>query len=293
VDEGRNARNAAPGWSELAGADEASVITALFEQLGRAGASTDALDVVTAASLCIADELSVIWPSSAVAAGRTQHRGGNGGNGDLIFDGIALRSGLGGRILLAPMGGRLHVLRASSIVEAPLGAMAADPRWVRVRARAESAGSHGDWRDVERRARLALASELVGVSHRILDVAVTSAGTGEQFRLAEAYAEIVGAQALVAAAWEDDSPASAAWAKAAAATAQDAVTKHVIELCEAIGRSETHELARLERRGRALDALLGSVSADDAQVGRELLAARFGSEPLMRIPVAAGRTAEC
>ena len=117
------------------------------------------------------------------------------------------------------------------------------------------------------------------MAQRIVDVAVAHASERRQFgrpiganqavrhRLAEAYSDVVGARALVAAAWEDGSPSAAAWAKAVAGTAQDAVAKQAIQVCGAIGLSEEHELPRLVRRGFALDALLGSAAMVHGRLG--------------------------
>ena len=132
----------------------------------------------------------------------------------------------------------------------------------------------------------------MGVAQRIVDTAVTHARERRQFgrpiganqavrhRLAEAHSDVVGARALVAAAWEDGSTAAAAWAKAVAGSAQDAAAKQAIQVCGAIGLSEEHELPRLVRRGFALDALLGSAAALHERLGSEV----FSSAP----PIAVG-----
>jgi alkylation response protein AidB-like acyl-CoA dehydrogenase len=161
---------------------------------------------------------------------------------------------------------------------------------VRGRVYATATTEFGPWCDVEWRARLAIASELVGVAHRIVDLAAAQVSTRRQFgrpiasnqavrfRLAEAYVEMVGAQALIAAAWQDRSPAAARWAKAAAGSAHDAVAKHAMQVCGAIGLSEEHPLPRLVRRGMALDALLGSASSQQLQIGKELFAQQRNTE---------------
>ena len=159
--------------------------------------------------------------------------------------------------------------------------MARDLAWWRVRATGTCTSDLGAWSEVERRASLAVASELVGVAQRILDVAVAHATDRRQFgrpiganqavrhRFAEASSDVVGARALVAAAWEDGSSPAASWAKAVAGIAHDAVAKQAIQVCGAIGLSEEHELPGLVRRGFALDALLGSATTVQARLGAE------------------------
>ena len=265
----RSADNIAPalaefGWRELAATDEAFAFTALFEEQGSLAADTEALDVVTAALVGVDGDAAVVWPwdaSSAMESVAGAH---------LEVSGIALRSVGSKRSVLVPSGGRLHLVAEADVAEEPLGGMARHSRWVRVRVRGSSSSDVTEWAEVERRSRLALASELVGVARRILEVATDQVSTRRQFgrtigsnqsvrfRMAESYAETVGAASLVAAAWEDGSSASAAWAKAVAGDAHDAVAKHAMQVCGAIGLSGEHPLPDLVRRGLALDALLGS-----------------------------------
>jgi alkylation response protein AidB-like acyl-CoA dehydrogenase len=152
-----------------------------------------------------------------------------------------------------------------------------------VRAEGDGAAT-GAWADVERRARLAVASEIVGVAERMLEVAAAQVSERRQFgrpigtyqairhRLAEAYSELAGARSLVAMAWEDGRPDAATWAKTVAGTAHGTVTKHATQVCGAIGLHEEHPLPRLVRRGFALDALLGSAATARAAMGRTGLA---------------------
>ena len=139
------------------------------------------------------------------------------------------------------------MLAVSSVEEVALGGMARGSAWVRARVWGTPTTELGPWCDVEWRARLAIASELVGLAHRIIDLAADQVSARRQFgrpiasnqavrfRLAEAYVEMVGAQALIAAAWQDRLPAAARWAKAAAGLAHDAVAKHAMQVCGAIG----------------------------------------------------------
>ena len=165
------------------------------------------------------------------------------------------------------------------IEEERLVGMAGDSGWRRVRAHGVCGADVGSWSAVARRARLALASELVAVTQRILDVATDQVSTRRQFgrpiganqsvrfRLAEGFAELAGARALIAAAWEDGSPDASVWAKAVAGATHDSVAKHALQVCGAIGLSDEHPLPGLVRRGFSLDALLGSAMEQDVDFG--------------------------
>jgi hypothetical protein len=268
------------GWSELVGADESFAFTTLFEAQGYLGADTDTLDVVCLAALDTGPA-HVVWPLDAVDVREAL------GADELTVDGVTLRGSDPGSALLVPAGGYLYALDASSLDETPVTGMAHDLQWVRVRARGVRTADLGAWSEIERRARLAIASELVGVAQRILDTAVAHASERRQFgrpiganqavrhRLAEAYSDVVGARALVAAAWEDGSSSAAACAKAVSGIAHDAVAKQAIQVCGAIGLSEEHELPGLVRRGFASDALLGSATTTGGRFGWEA----FSSAP--------------
>jgi hypothetical protein len=250
------------GWAELAAEEESFAYVTLFETQGALGADTDALDVAVAvAGLGDDRPIRVLWPLSSPATAPATA-------GDaVVVTGVALRP-TAGFTVAAPVGGRLVEIRPSAVVETPAGGMAAECAWVRV----EVEGAVGDdlaaWDDVERRAWLATASELVGISQRILDVAVEQVSERRQFgqpiavnqavrhKLAEAYAETVGARAVVARAWEDGTPTAAAWARAVAANSVDSVGKHAMQVCGAIGLSAEHAVPQLVKRAFALDALL-------------------------------------
>jgi hypothetical protein len=264
------------GWRELAETDEAFAFIALFEEQGSLCADTEALDAVTASLAGLEEPASVVWPRGTVPPDAEV------GNPLEVF-GVALRSVAGAdRAVLAPTAGGLHEVADPEVDEQPLGGMAAEYRWVRVRVRGSVSRRVADWAEVERRSRLALASELVGVARRILEVASNQVSTRRQFgrtigsnqsvrfRMSESYAETVGAASLIMAAWEDGSAGSAAWAKAVAADAHDTVAKHAMQVCGAIGLSGEHPLPGLVRRGLALDAVLGPSRELHAQVAAAL-----------------------
>jgi hypothetical protein len=273
-------------WQDVVYTDEGFAFTALFEEQGYLAADTNALDVATAAVLGLDGRAPVLWPLTADANAQDV-----GGSGVVLIEGVSLRGPLNATAnMLAPVAGRMKMLAVSSIEEVALGGMARGSGWVRRRVWGTPTTEFGPWCDVESRARLAIASELVGLAHRIIDLASDQVSARRQFgrsiasnqavrfRLAEAYAEMVGAQALIAAAWQDRSPAAARWAKAAAGSAHDAVSKHAMQVCGAIGLSEEHPLPGLVRRGMALDALLGSACSQQLRIGKELCAQQRNTE---------------
>jgi hypothetical protein len=265
------------GWRSLAESNEAFAFTALFEELGSLPSGRDALDVVSVAFLPVPGPASVIWPvggSSQRAAVPSPVPG---------TEGVALRTlREPGRTILAPLDDHLHVLDVHDIEEERLGGMAGDTQWWRVRVHGVRGADVGSWWEVSRRARLAVASELVAVAQRILDVAADQVSTRRQFgrpigtnqsvrfRLAESFAEVAGARALIAAAWEDGSLDASVWAKSVAGSTHDSVAKHALQVCGAIGLSDDHPLPGLVRRGFSLDALLGGAMEQDIRLGAAL-----------------------
>ena len=263
------------GWSELVAHDEALAFTALFEEQGLLAVDTTALDVAALVTAGVDGGGSVVWPL-AVNGWEV------GPDGGVSVDGVALRPDLDGP-LYVPAGDALHEVTARRLEAVPVGGMARELPWVRVHLEGRSVAAHGSWPEVQRRACLALASELTGVAQRMLDLAVEHVTARRQFgrpigtyqavrhRLADAHSDVVGARALVVAAWADGGAAPASWAKAVAGLAHDAVAKHSLQVCGAIGFDEEHELPGLVRRGFSLDAVLGASRSDAWRIGTALL----------------------
>jgi hypothetical protein len=256
------------GWSECAAMDEPFAFTALFEQQGHLGVASDALDLAAATVLGIDSDVAVVWPVGLVTGDNDEVRAIHG---RLEVDGIALRSVRDpDRRLLVPAADSVHQVESLELEESALGGMASDSDWVRVRGEARSTSIVGSWTELVPRCRLAVASELVGLAQLILDVATEQVSTRQQFgrtiganqavrfQLAEGYAGVSGARALIAVAWEDGSADSASWAREVAGAVHGLLAKVAIQVCGAIGLSEEHQLPRLVRRGFALDTLVCS-----------------------------------
>jgi hypothetical protein len=260
------------GFEELVATDEAFASTTLFEEQGRLGADTPALDVVTVLAVGAPAGAHVVWPLDADA-------GAADASDRLELAGIALAPVDDRSSLLVPAAGSLHLVAPETLEALPAGGMARDSSWRRVRVAGRSESAFGSWPAVEHRARLAVASEIVGLTQRMLEAATEQVSERKQFgrpvgtyqavrhRLAEAYSELAGARSLVAMAWEDGRPDAAIWAKTVASTAHATVAKHALQVCGAIGLHEEHPLPRLVRRGFALDALLGTAQSQRARLG--------------------------
>ncbi len=152
--------------------DETSAFTALFEEHGYLGARTNALDIVTVAVMGLDRQLPFIWPLHPDATAAEI-----GGSGVVVMDGAVQRGGLHARTVLCPVNDRLVSLAVSSVEEQISGETVAGSPWVRVQVWGCPSGDLGPWPEVRRRARLALASELVGVSRRIIDSAAVHIGS--------------------------------------------------------------------------------------------------------------------
>jgi hypothetical protein len=244
------------GWMEWRHADETSAFTALFEEHGYRGARTNALDTVTAAAMGLDRKLPVIWPLHPDAQATEI-----GGSGVVMIDGAVQRNGLHARTVLCPVNDRLVSLAVSSVEEQIPGETEADSPWVRVQVWGRPSDNLGPWPEIRRRARLALASELVGVSRRIIDSAAvqigSSRGPNREFpseqaarsSLTRASAKIADVRALIAACWAERSVEAAERAVTAATAAHDAVAHQVTTICGEINLAQLHPMRFLVDRG--------------------------------------------
>ena len=180
----------------------------------------------------------VIWPLHPDATAAEI-----GGSGVVVMDGAVQRGGLHARTVLCPVNDRLVSLAVSSVEGQISGETVADSPWVRVQVWGCPSGDLGPWPEVRRRARLALASELVGVSRRIIDSAAVHVGSPRGPRrevlseqaarssLTHASAKMADVRALIAACWADGSVEAAERAVAVATAAQDAVAHQAMTIC--------------------------------------------------------------
>ena len=93
-------------------------------------------------------------------------------------------------------------------------------------------------------------------------------------RLAETLVAIETAEAMLAAAWEDESPGSAAMAKALAGRGARTASKHCQQVLAGIGFTVEHPLQRYVRRVLVLDELLGSARALTRALGTDVITSK-------------------
>jgi alkylation response protein AidB-like acyl-CoA dehydrogenase len=117
----------------------------------------------------------------------------------------------------------------------------------------------------------------------MLDIAVDHVGQRTQFgrplgsnqsprhRLADCYALLAGARALIDTAWSSGSAWDAKVAKAYAGYASAATSRACLQVCGAIGLTSEHVLGGYAKRARILDALYGGWRSSNRDIGMTLL----------------------
>jgi hypothetical protein len=278
------------GWADAFAADAPTAVGVLFEAQGAAGSTSSALDLVVTTSLGLPDP----GVASVLPALRSTEAPGSLRDGRLSVDGLTTAS--------AARSPRVVVVAAMPEVVAWTVAPAAlDLRPVRgldpplglveVRgeidvAEAEPVATAGalDWAAAVASGQRALGHELLGTSRRMLELARTHALERVQFgrpiaafqavrhRLAESLVAIEGAAALLAVAWEEPTPATAAMAKGMAGRSARTVSRHAQQVLAGIGFTTEHALHRSVRRTLVLDQLLGAGSVLTRRTGADLLA---------------------
>jgi hypothetical protein len=146
-----------------------------------------------------------------------------------------------------------------------------------------SAAAHRAWESAVAAARRALAAEMIGACAGALALAAEHTTARVQFghpiasfqavrhRLAEAHVALVAAEAALAAAWSDGGGWAAAMAKATAGRTQAVVSRHVLQVCGAMGLTEEYDLRRYVTRAAVLDTLYGPHQELEETIGAALL----------------------
>ncbi|QLL10110.1 acyl-CoA dehydrogenase family protein [Mycobacterium vicinigordonae] len=157
--------------------------------------------------------------------------------------------------------------------------------WTRVTGRLDGprVAAATEWQRVIAAARRAIATELTEIASAALRIAVEHARVRIQFgvpigsfqaprhALADAFARLEGAKAVLDESWRDGGRMSAQTAKAAAGRAHREVCAAAQQVCGAIGISAEHDLPRYIARGFQLDALCGSYQQLEASLADRLL----------------------
>jgi hypothetical protein len=245
------------GWMQSQESDETSMFAAFFEEHGYLGARSNAVDIVAAAVIGLDHRHPVVWPLIAAAATAAEI----GGSGMVVMDGVVRRDGLYASTVLCPVNDRLVSLTVSSIAEQISAEPAPDSPWIRVQVWGRPTRDVGPWLEARRQARLALASELVGVSRRIIDCATIRIGSprgpgprvvGEQAarsNLMQVSAKLTAVRVLIAACWANGSVEAADEAVAVAIAAHDAAAHHVALVCGELNLALLHPMRFLLEEG--------------------------------------------
>jgi hypothetical protein len=274
------------GWDDVV-AEEPRASTLLFEEIGRAGVSVQLLDVTILATLGIDSRATMIGypvtplaklfePSAPVI-------------GDTVTVQAVVRT-LGAvpeRVLIPVASEPTSVLLvpASELDMRLVDGLDQAGGWARV---SQQLRPHPSWMgrttvgwsDAVASARRLLAAELVGLARAALQLAAQHVTQRQQFgraigsfqavrfRLAETKAAIEAAAEAIRVADVDNTPLSAAIAKALAGAAAESAVRNAAQVCGAMGLTWEFGLHSIVRRSFALDVLLGSTAELIAAFGR-------------------------
>jgi hypothetical protein len=278
------------GWDDVVGDDEATAISLLFAEQGRAATASAALDMV------MRHAGGGEWRSPADGGpGLVVHplaKAESTTSGDRIeVDGVLLGAPRAGATAIIGTGqaSRAYLLTAGQLVATTVGGF--DPASTLHRVQftvdqGELTGVKVDWSGATAAARRALSSELIGNGQAMLDIAVDHVTQRIQFgrpiganqtprhRLAECYALLSGGRELIRAAWNSGTPRDAAVAKSYAGYAVHTTSRTCLQVCGAMGLTSEHALGTFVKRSVILDALYGGWQQGGLALGRELLATR-------------------
>ena len=273
------------GWHDALSFDPRAAVSRLFELQGEAGATSSALDHVVA--FAIGRELdgstSVVLP----AIGRW-HAPGQLEHNRMTVRGVAtvVRSST---LVVADAGDRhvVAVVETSALDLRPVRGV--DPWLGLVEVHGEvdvDEVQPVDWAGAVALGQLAVAHELVGASRKALALAREHALERIQFgqpiarfqavrhRLAETLVALETATAVLDAAWLDQSPVTAAMAKATAGRSARTTARHCQQVLAGIGFTTEHDLHRYVRRILVLDQVFGSHTSLTKRLGEDLLTTR-------------------
>lgn len=286
------------GWFELLGSEPHEAVPALFEAQGESLTASPMLDAV------MAPPLSALGDGPATGDGRTVvvlPGPGAGADprstvtGDAVdVDGYGLAGAAGAaRLLVAARRGEELVMARVAAEENlnahPVEGIDPEMALVRLEGRVPAAECTGGaeaaqaWVAAVAAGRRALAHELIGVSRRMLALALQHANDRRQFgrpvgsfqavkhRLAEAQVALTAAEAAAAEAWLGPEALSAFLAKLWAGRAARLVGRQAQQVLGGMGFTWEHPFHLHFRRALLLDSLLGSTTELTSELGRSLV----------------------
>ena len=293
------------GWPDILAADPAEAVAALFEAQGETLVSSPALNAVMArpllgseADLAGVGDWAVVVPGLGRALPNAYVL-----SGGAPFDRCLLVSGGGGEAVLNIIhAGNAHPrltrtiegvdpwlglvamnVPAEASIEQGADASIEQRAQVSLERRAKGAPVAAAWEDAMAAGRRALAHELIGVTRAMLALAADYARERRQFgqpigafqavkhRLAEAKVALSAAEAAADESWADPGPLPALLAKLWAGRAARLTGKQAQQVLGGMGFTWEHPFHRHFRRALVLDALLGSTTELQHELGRSLL----------------------
>lgn len=299
-DAGVDRRLAEAGWLEALDEWGGPALHTMFQEQGRAGATSTAIDDVLGRGLGCGDGYAVVQPTIG-ADGTSGHVGPAGLDVRGLGTTRVLDDDARAVVVVSDEAGthQAIVVRCGLLSRSPVAGMDPAAGLVELRASHIPRSAWLDeraapWPQAVAAGRIALACELVGASRRALDLALEHARTRIQFgkavgsfqavrhRLVDALVAIEGADAATVAACESVSSITpgvvsdthAAMAKALAGHGARLAARNCQQVLAGIGFTAEHDFHRLFRRILVLDELLGSARALTDAVGREALADR-------------------
>ena len=299
------------GWREALASDPHAAVSLLFELQGAANVTSSALDHVLLAGIgsveVAGDNAAIVLPAldpNPVLASTTRAEREFVGEettppGSLDGDRLTVR-GLGTAalprcetavVVAAAAGANVAVVvPTAALTLRPVGGL--DPALGLVEVSWESIAIDTTpqpittWTPAVAAAQLAVGHELIGASRTMLDQARNHALERIQFgqpiamfqairhRLADTLVAIETADAMLDAAWLDQSTQTAAMAKALAGRGARLAARHCQQVLAGIGFTTEHPLHRSIRRVLVLDELFGSARSLTRTLGDELLTSR-------------------
>ncbi|ETB36332.1 acyl-CoA dehydrogenase [Mycobacterium avium subsp. hominissuis 10-5606] len=189
---------------------------------------------------------------------------------------------------------RVTTVPATEVDVVPLHTFDPSVSWLQATAPVVDEGHPAvtEWADALAAGRRLIATEILALAARAIELTVTHVSTRRQYghsiaafqvvrhQLADAHAEIDGARALLAEAASDGGYASARAAKIAAGRGQRLARAAALQLNGAIGLTEESVLHRYVARAMQLDVLLGSARVLERELADELFAPDAAGLPL-------------
>ena len=275
------------GWVDALEDDRRTAVSLLFENQGRAGVTSIALDRLLGAALGRAapqDRIAVVLPPLRHCGPAAVQEGARA-----VVHGLTTAALASADLVIAVVGspeGDVALALAPDALERRL-VHGLDPALglFEVSGVADLADATPvDWSEAAALGQLALSHELVGASRAMLELARLHALERIQFgrpissfqavrhRLAESLVAIEAAAGMLDAAWDEPGAETAAMAKGLAGRSARTVARHAQQVLAGIGFTSEHPFHLFFRRTVVLDQLFGAGSALTRQVGAAVLA---------------------